>query len=162
MSDELDNIELYPVWRQALIAFRDAGFSRDEIVPHIWFYEAFNITMPNDDTPLKVAEKAKLQWLSQFTSFKSALLEQDQIDLVNEPGLGYRIMPPREQSKRALDDGVSQIKKAIRGMVDRSTHVNTGLLSAEERREHMDHLARIASLGSLFSRSRKLPTLDEE
>lgn len=162
MSDELDNVELYPVWRQALIKFKDSGFAHDEIVPHEWFYEAFGIKMPDERTPLKEAERAKLAWLSQFKRLQVALLEQHQIDLVSEPGLGYRIMPPREQTKRALDDGLDGIKKAVRNMVDRSTHVNTALLSADERRAHTDYLARIGQLGSMFSRVRKLPSLDEE
>lgn len=161
MSDELD-AELYPAWRQALVAFRQMGFAADEIVPHSWFYEAFGIAMPEETTALKVAERLKLQWLTQFTRLKQALLELHNIDLVSEPGIGYRIVPPGEQSKQALEDGAAALKKAVRNMVDRSTYVNTALLSAEERRQHTDNLARIGAFSTMFRRVRTLPSLDEE
>jgi hypothetical protein len=162
MSDELLDAELYPVWRQALLKFRTAGFAPDEIVPHEWFWEALDLVMPKEDTPLKVAERAKLQWLSQFKRLQTALLEQHQIDLVSEPGIGYRIVPPREQSKQALEDMAWGMKKAIRNGVDRSTHVNTAMLSAEERRQHTDNLARIGAFSTMFRRARTLPDLDQE
>lgn len=165
MSDELldDAVELYPVWRQALIKFKEARFAHDEIVSHAWFYEAFGYEVPDERSmSAEKYNKLKLQWLSQFKRLQAALLEQHQIDLVSEPGLGYRIMPPREQSKHALEDMATGIKKAIRNGVDRSTHVNTALLSADERRRHTDNLARIGALSTMFLRTRKLPSLDEE
>jgi hypothetical protein len=162
MSDDILDAELYPVWRAALIKFKDARFIHDDIVPHEWFYQAFDIAMPKEDTPLKVAEKAKLAWLSQFDRFKRALLEQYQIKLRTEPGLGYRVVHPREQSKLALEDGAAAIKKAVRDMVDTSTHVNTAMLSAEERRQHTDNLARIGAFSNMFRRARTLPDLDQE
>lgn len=163
MSDELDDTtELYPAWRQALILFKQAGFSHDEIVPHTWFYEAFGIPMPEETTPLKVAERAKLAWLGQFDKLKAALLERHQIALVSEPGIGYRIVPPREQSALALALGSAEYKKATRKMVDMATYVNTAMLSAEERRQHTDNLARIGAFSTMFRRARTLPNLDDE
>lgn len=162
MSDNDELVELYPAWRQALVKFREAHFAHDEIVPHEWFYAAFDIPMPGENTPLKVAEKAKLQWLSQFDRLKRALLEQYQVKLRNEPGLGYRVLHPRDQSRLALEDGAAAIKKAMRDMVDSSTHVNTAMLSADERRQHTDNLARIGAFSTMFRRARTLPSLDEE
>lgn len=163
MSEDQDSgVELYPVWRQALLKFREAGFSRDEIVPHSWFYEAFGIKMPDDSTPLKIAQKAELMRLGQFERLRAALLEQDQIDLVSEPGLGYRIIPPREQTRRAYEDGVTEIKKAVRKMRDRSVNVNTTALTADERRDHANTLARIGSLSQMFRQARALPSPDDE
>lgn len=163
MSDELDdNVELYPIWRQALVKFKDAGFTYDEIVPHEWFYNAFDLVMPPEDMPLKAAERVKLAWLGQFDKLKAALLEQHQIALVSEPGLGYRIVPPRDQSKVALATAVADYKKATRKMVDMATHVNTAMLSADERRQHTDNLARIGAFSTMFRRTRTLPDLDQE
>lgn len=165
MSDELldDGVDIYPVWRQALLKFKAAGFAHDEVVSHAWFYEAFGYEVPDERAmSAEKYNKLKLQWLSQFKRLQTALLEQHQIDLVSEPGLGYRIMPPRDQSKQALEDMASGMKKVIRNGVDRSTHVNTAMLSADERRQHTDNLARIGAFSNMFRRARTLPNLDEE
>lgn len=163
MSDELeDNVELYPAWKQALARFLEAGFVPDEIIPHEWWWKAFGMDMPTEQTPLKVAERAKLQWLTQFTKLKTTLLEQHQIALRNEAGLGYRIVPPRDQARQALKDGLAMMNKAARMMVDWSVHTNTSAMTADERRAHTDNVARIAGLGSMLRRTRKLPSLDEE
>lgn len=158
-----NNVELYPVWKQALLKFLDAHFVPDQdIIPHEWFYTAFDIPMPTESTPLKIAEKAKLQWLGQFDKLKTALLERHQIDLKNVPGLGYCIVPPRDQSRMALEDMVVGMKKLIRNGMDRSINVDRALLSPDERRQDADTQARIGAFSMMFRRARTLPNLDEE
>ena len=44
MTEELDNVELYPSWRQALVRFREAGYAYGDTLPHTWLYEQFECT----------------------------------------------------------------------------------------------------------------------
>lgn len=158
-----DGVELYPAWRQALIRFKETGFTYGDLIPHSWFYEALNIEIPDDQMPAGKYQKLKLQWLSQFKPFQSALLEQRQMDLVSEPGLGYVIMPPSEQGKRAYSDGLGEIKKAIRRMTDRMVNTNLALVDHEQRKEHADMLARAGMLRGMLRQARQLPApADEE
>jgi hypothetical protein len=161
MSDELDdNVELYPAWRQALVRFLDAGFTPDQVVPHEWWWEALGIEKPDEQTPLGEADPARLQWVDQFGKLRAVLLERYLIALKNEAGQGYRIVAPRDQSRIGFDDGTALISRGFRLMFDWATHTNMSALTADERRAHTDNMVRIASLGSLLRRTRKLPTLD--
>lgn len=166
MSDELEDMivdaELYPPWKEALVKFRAAGFKADEIVAHRWFYEALDLDEPKPGMTWERVEKTRLRFLGQFKALQKALLEQDMIDLVNEPGMGYRIMPSDQQAKRAYNDGVKGIKKAVRNMVDRASNTNMALLSADQRREHADMLARMGQLGGMLKGVRALPSREEE
>jgi hypothetical protein len=84
------------------------------------------------------------------------------MDLQPEPGQGYAVVPPTDQAKKALTDGMKAIKKAVRDMVDRGTNVNPARLTAEQRRENADILARMAMMRGMLRPPRALPPMDEE
>jgi len=163
MTDELDeNLELYPSWRQALVNFRDAGFAFGDILPHTWLYEQFECTALLDPKiTWEQAQKLQLKLLGQFTPFREALLDEDQIDLQSKPGVGYELVPPADQSRRAVKDTLKDIQKTMRKGVARATNVNTALLTSEQRREHAENLARLGMLRQLLKPPRELPPPDE-
>lgn len=164
MTDELDdpNVELYPSWRQALVNFREAGYAFGDILPKSWLYEQFECAGLNDPKiTWEQAQKLQLRLLSQFTPFREALLDQDQIDLQSVPGVGYELVPPADQSRRAVKDTLHDVQKAVRKGVARATNVNTALLTAEQRREHADNLARLGMLRRMLKPPRELPPPDE-
>lgn len=164
MSDEQeeDGVELYPAWRQALANFRDAGFTYGDIVRHTWLYEQFACTgLLDPHITWQMAQKLQLQLLSQFTPFRETLLDQDQIDLQSVPGVGYELVPPSDQTGRAVKDTIKEVSKALRKGVMRATNVNTALLTTEQRREHADNLARLGMLRQMMKPGRELPPADE-
>lgn len=156
------NLQLYPSWRQALVEFRTAGFAFGDVVPHPWFYTRFDCEeLNNSKITWEQAQKLQLRLLSQFTPFREALLEQDQIDLQSVPGVGYELVAPSDQSRRAVKDTQREIEKAMRKGVARATNVNTALLTAEQRREHADNLARLGMLRRMLKPPQELPPADE-
>lgn len=163
MQDELDdNLQLYPSWRQALVRFRDAGFKPGDILPHAWLYEQFECEALNDPRiSWEQARKLQLKLLSQFQPFREALLDQDQIDLQSVAGVGYELVPPPDQSRRAVKDTVNDIEKVMRKGIARATNVNTAMLTAEQRRDHADNLARLGMLRQMLKRPRELPPPDD-
>jgi hypothetical protein len=164
MSDDIDdtNLELYPSWRQALVRFREGGFSFGDILPHAWLYEQFECEALDDPKiTWEQAQKFQLRLLSQFQPFREALLDQDQIDLQSVPGVGYELVPPADQSRRAVKDTMKDIQKAMRKGVARATNVNTAMLTAEQRRDHADNLARLGMLRQMLKPPRELPPPDE-
>lgn len=164
MLDDLDAMtELYPVWKQALVRFKEAGFVYGDIVPHDWFHEAFGLPSAADQAKLSVPQyqAVRLKRLGSFEPLQAALLNDHGIDLQTEPGVGYRLVHPRDQVRRAYEDGQRAIKKAIRDMTDRGVvNVNTGALTADERRANADIQARIGMLRGLLRPPRELPELD--
>lgn len=162
MSEELDNVELYPSWRQALLHFRETGLTYGDTLLHTWLYEQFECTgLLDPKITWQEAKKLQLKLLSQFTPFRETLLDEDQIDLQSVPGVGYELVPPADQTGRALKDTINEVNKAVRKGVARATNVNTALLTAEQRREHADNLARLGMLRQMSKPARALPAPDD-
>ena len=163
MSDELDNVELYPSWRQALVAFREAGYAYGDTLPHTWLYEQFDCSgLLDPNITWQAAQKLQLRLLSQFTPFRETLLDQEQIDLQSIPGVGYELVPPADQTGRAVKDTIKEINKAMRKGIARASSVNTALLTTEQRREHTDNLTRLGMLRRMMKPARELPPADDE
>lgn len=162
MSEENDNVELYPSWRQALANFRSAGYAYGDTLPHTWLYEQFECTgLLDPKITWQDAKKLQLKLLSQFKPFQETLLDQDQIDLQSIPGVGYELVPPADQTGRALKDTIKDVNKAIHKGLRRATNVNTALLTTEQRREHADNLTRLGFLRQMSKPPRELPAADE-
>lgn len=148
MSDHL--LQQYPAWREAIKAFMQERFAPGDTVSFDWLYDHFLIKRPGGSTLLADAQKAELQFLSQFKQFEDALLTEHQIALTNVRGVGYRLVPPAEQTRWAEDSGVTEVKKAIRKLGDRLTNVDLVQLTNEQRKENADALARMAMLSGLI------------
>lgn len=152
-----DCIQLYPAWRQALANFRQAQFPSGSLLTHDWLYENFGLVKPEPTTPLAEAGRLQLAFLSQFKTFEEALLVEHQVALQSVPGEGYRLVLSREQSRWAVREGEKDIKRAIRKMGARTSHVNLAQLTATQRQENADALVRVASLRAMLT-GRGLPT----
>lgn len=147
MSEHL--LQQYPAWREAIKAFMDAKFASGDTMTFDWLYEHFLIKRPLGTTLLADAQKAELQFLGQFKQFEDALLTEHQIALTNVRGVGYRIVPPGEQTGWAEGQGVGEIKKAVRKLADRLTNIDLAQLTVDQRKENADALARLAMLSGM-------------
>lgn len=116
MSEHL--LQQYPAWREAIKIFMADGFAAGDVVSFEWLYEHFLIARPIGTTSLADAQKAELQFLSQFKSFEDALLTEHQIALSNVRGVGYRIVPAAEQTRWA--DPVASLIRSGRHCIWRS------------------------------------------
>lgn len=162
MTEEDLDLELSPSWRQALVNFRKAGHAYGDVLLHTWLYEQFECEALSDPRiSWDNAKKLQLKLLGQFTPFRETLLDEDQIDLQSVPGVGYELVPPADQSGRALKDTVKEIAKAMRKGIARASSVNTALLTTEQRREHADNLASLGMLRRLAKPPRELPPADD-
>lgn len=164
MIDDADlNVEIYPLWRRALVHFREAGFTYGDTLPHTWLYKEFECEALADNTKISgnQQDKLKLKLLHQFQSFREALLEQEQIDLQSVPGVGYELVTPADQTVRALKDTMRDIERVWRNGMARAANVNTAALTTEQRRERIDTLARLALLGRQIKPPRELPPADD-
>jgi hypothetical protein len=162
MADDIENadVRLYPPWREALERFLTAGFKADDIVPHKWFFDAFGIEEPQDNMRHDEAKALELKRLKQFEQLQKALLEDHKIDLVSEPGAGYRITPPSEQSKDGYTEMLHDMAKAYRKGVRRVLNTDISLLTDEQRRDNANHLAKLAHVKLMIKQSRKMPEIE--
>ena len=150
-DDHEEMPELYPAWRQAERDFIARGFTLDDVIPFAWFYQAFRIEMPSPETSMRVAERAKFAFLSEFQAFEGALLHEHHIALRNVRGIGYRIVPPHEQTAWAEKSGLSEMKRAAKKMGSRMANVDLTKLSSQQRRENSDARANWGNIKGMLS-----------
>jgi hypothetical protein len=156
MDDERDDhlTQQYPAWREAVTRLvRDHRLKPDTLFEFAELYELFLIKRPLPTTPLAEAEKAKLQFLAQFVEFEEALLTEHQVALANVRGVGYRIVPPAEQTAWAERHGISEVRKAVRKLSERLTNVDYTAIGADERKANADALARLGMLGGMLKQA---------
>lgn len=157
MDDEVIQPKPYPAWRQALEKFLATGFpvGPENPIERQWFYSAMEIEFPTDDMTKKKADRLELLFLGQFECLREELLEAHQIDLLTNNRGGYFIVPPGEQSGRAYQDGVAQIRKAMRRMMVRIACTDASKLTAEERRQQIELAGRACRLQEIEQESRR-------
>ena len=148
-------VELHPAWRQAIKDFVSAEFKPGHVLDYDWLYAHFKIPQPSGSSSLNDAEQAQLRFLSAFKNFEETLLTDHQTALQNVRGIGYRIVPPKDQTEWAEKDGFSEIRKAYRKLGDRLSNVAIDQLSAEDRKKNADALARYAMLKAMVKRVAK-------
>lgn len=149
-------VRQYPPWREAIERFLKAEYKADDVIPFMWFYDAFGIQEPSPEMTKGEADKLELSFLRQFSEMQKRLLAEHQIDLTNERGYGYRVVPPEKQTKVAYEDGIADARKSLRKMRDRIINVNHALLTAEQRRENADALARLSMVSEVVGKHRRL------
>jgi hypothetical protein len=151
------DVQLYPAWREAERKFQAAGFQYGETVTTAWFYQALGIEEPRPDMRHAEGRALQLQYFTQMEKLKDSLLHSHMICLATEPRVGFRVVPPGEQTAFAYERGVADIRKAFRKMQARVTNTNHAALTAAEKRENVDTMARLAALRAMFNRERRLP-----
>src|SRR5262245_3413575 len=162
--DEREEFEVahHPPWREALRRFRAAGFGPGDVIDYEWFYDALGLIAPGEKTSYREGKQFDLLWVRNFSELRSALLEEDNVDLLNKQGVGYEIALPSEQSERACRDGWKELRAALRKMTGRILHTDVSRLTAEQRVANANDLARAAAMANALRGSRRLLTHREE
>lgn len=151
-----------PVWRAAVVLFESAHFPMGYVIPKSWLYDAFQLNMPQNDTPYAVAKETEWEFLQLFKAFEKHLKYELLVHLDNVKNVGYRIVPTHEQVSWAEDEGDHDLAKALDKRSDRVIYVDVTGLDADGRRERSNALARVGSLKSLARRVRPRFRLDGE
>jgi len=158
MSVTISNEQLkkYPAWKEALERFRVAmdadEFRYDSIISHEWLHEAFGLKVPDDKTPWVKAKKIQLEYMAQFIRFREAVQLEDLLYLEAERSLGYRIVPPSDQTQKAMERASIEMKKVLTQAARAVGNIRTQELSDQQKRENMDARAKISSIAGLSKR----------
>lgn len=156
----IEEVELYPPWKEALRTFQCAQYTYGDLIGRDWFARAFGLTPfdPNQRYTWKEVQTYDLAFLQNMTSFREALLETHQMDLVSDQRGSYIVMQPADQSDRAMRDFQQGMNNLLKKTMLRVRNVNTALLSVEDRQKHIDALTKIMDTKfRLQQRMRELP-----
>ena len=144
----MDNVSLYPEWKQAVEDFLSEHVADGEILTHAWLEQRFGMKpLGNDDvlTPSEYQDR-QFTWLRNLDAFRDELLESHRIFLASVPGRGYRVVPAQEQTAVAQEKFEREARKAYRRAANTLRHVRVDQLSEPERKENSDAIAKLAML----------------
>lgn len=153
----MSEVTKHPAWRQAAEDFQASNFQPGDMVPFEWLYAHFQLELPGKSTAWGVVEKVKLAFLRAFENFSEQLSEDFQVELESVPGIGYRLVPPREQTSWAEGEMYAGLRKTLRKAGRRTRNIDLEALSAAERVQNADAQAKIAAFASMVRR-RALPS----
>lgn len=163
MTEENNNIMLFPAWKQAVENFIKEDFCAEDIITHEWLHEHFGLEKPDLNTPKGKADQIEIAYMKYMSSFKEYLLSEHKILLVSKPGVGYRYIPTEGQTEYSEKTMFMDVRKALKKGITRIVNTNLNLLDSEQKRQHSDALVRSAGLKTLMNKKRRrLPWKDDD
>lgn len=150
-------VSLFPPWKEAVKKFRAKRFEPGQIIPLDWFWDAFGESDPDKEVSLPPAEykRRKLFFIAQLQLLQDELLEEDDMALTNVFGKGYQVVPPKEQTKFAIERAKRAIGREISKASKTLEHIRLDELTSAEKEENLQARSKIAALHGM---NRKLPS----
>ena len=70
----LQTLEKLPAWKEAHSLFRTEQFCYGQLVPHEWFWSAFDLSAPGNETPWRIAKEVNFAYMANMEKLKEVLL----------------------------------------------------------------------------------------
>ena len=144
--------KLYPAWRQAEADLLANGLTHGSIITRDALEASFGIKPP---ATVQQHISNELVYLRQCTALRESLLENRKMMLVSEPGVGFRVAMPEEQTKLAMHQRTREVKSAMQKLVREIANVETTLLTDDQRKENADARAQIGALRTMVRKQLK-------
>ena len=143
------NLRLYPAWRQAEQDLLALGLRDGEVVPMEWLKTAFGIV---DATDVAEHDRNRMLFNSQIGELKASLLEGHRIDLRLVDGVGYMVVPPDQQTERAMKDRGAEVTRSLVQLSRQLLFVRSEQLTEDQRRANADAQAKVGQLLAMTRR----------
>ena len=142
-----------PSWLQRASMMFDRDTHQDgDMLSHSWIRFALDVPEPK-----KLADVEDIQWmmLTRFDAFRDWLLIDRKIALQSVRGQGYRIIPPSEQARIAVEEAMKMVKKGLEKGDKLMVNTRTSELSSDEAKLHTDAHIRLCGIGDMMRRQKK-------
>lgn len=142
-----------PVWLARAINLFDEGAHNDgDVLSHDWIRYALDIPEPRS-----VDDMQELQWLmlTRMDALRDWLLVERKIALQNVRGKGYRIVPPAEQARHAVEEAMTLVRKGLKKGDKLMTNTRTNELSVQDKQRHTDAHLRLCGINDMMRRQRR-------
>jgi hypothetical protein len=142
-------LRLYPAWRQAESDLIARGLRDGEVISMAWLKHAFGII---DATDIAEHDRNRMLFNAQIGELKASLLENHRIDLRVVDSVGYMVVPPDQQTDRAMKDRGAEVLRAMHQLTRQLTYVRTEMLTDDQRKANADAQAKVGKLLALTRR----------
>lgn len=109
-------------------------------------YSHFHLERPKPDTSFDVATKTELLFLNHFKRFEEVLLKEHHVHLYNKFAVGYEVLRASEQTSRAEEESIRNIRREMHKLGQRLYNVDIVKLSDRERQFNADALGRLGQM----------------
>ena len=90
--------------------------------------------------------------MENVIKFREAAQLEELLYLESVHGVGYRIVPPNDQTACAMANALERMNKLLRDTARAVGNIRTAELDEQKRRENMDARAKISSIAGLAKR----------
>lgn len=149
------NVHLLPAWRNAAAELFSGQYGYGDVIPHDVLRASLRLPEPKGRLTLAELESWRLSLVAQIDALADWLLEEKNMCLRSIQGQGYQIVEPAEQTEFAVKQGRKKIRSELRKMGRRLSFVDASVLTAEQRRENADALARLSFMEQQFSKAKR-------
>jgi len=148
-------VHLLPAWRNAATELFSGQYGYGDVIPHEALRESLRLPEPVGKHSREEWEAWRLALVAQIDALSDWLLEEKNMCLRSIQGQGYQIVEPAEQTEFAVKQGRKKIRSELRKMGRRLSFVDTSALTADQRRENADALARLSFMEQQFSKAKR-------
>lgn len=152
--EETGKVTKHPPWRQVVEDIAALNPAPGMLIESTWLYEKLEIQKPTASTPYAKAREAGMQYMQATVLLRSELLTEHQIALETQPGVGYRVVAPGDQTRWAIKELQDEMHKAISRGSSRVQNTRLEQLNDIERKYNADELTRLAGLKLMMRRFR--------
>jgi hypothetical protein len=137
-----------------------ADFSPGELITHSLLKQLFNISDPEinkfDNTSAFVFELQNIQfaYMSMIDKLRDDLLKNERYYLKNVRGDGYTLLPPKDQVSYAYDQGLGDIKKAIKQAKSIMMNIRYEDIPQEQLAKDNELLNKMSNFAQMFRNKR--------
>jgi hypothetical protein len=139
----MDEVKLFPAWRQVEADLMAQGLVDGSVIPMQWLRDAFGIA---EAQTVAEHDRNRMLFNSMIGELKASLLENHCIDLRVVDGVGYMVVPPDQQTGRAMKDRSDEIMRVMDKLRRQVTYVRTAQLTDSQRAENASAQAKVAAL----------------
>ena len=129
-------------------------FTYGDTIGKDWLLAKFGLTQPIEGTK-KDFDTFAFDFLQNVEGFRGVLLEEHKMHLLNVRGVGYQIVPPKAQTKVAMDRLKEKVSAEIKRAVTVLQNTNESLLSLDQIQEKDEAIGKVAAI-TAFNRQRLL------
>jgi hypothetical protein len=151
------SVTLLPAWKNVVQAIEAGRWTYGDLITHAELQELVDLPEPTGQCTVDEYKSWRFKYLNETSALAEHLLTEEQMALRSEPGVGYRIVMPSDQTRVAEMDLQSAIAKAFKQAGMRIKNVNHELLTSEQVRQNSDAAVRLASKRDALRRVDRLP-----
>lgn len=127
--------------KRTMKAFEFFGFTYGSVIKKDWFMNQFGI---EPAVTVEDVERNRNIYAVLMGHLRTTLLIENKMALKSKPGYGQEVVRPMDQTRWAMDEFTTGLRKAYNKTIDRVSNIDFYELSDQEKKENTDAIAKLS------------------